>query len=166
MNFQVLPSPTVERRSLCLQGLSSTACPRGAFSLMEVVLSIGLVMFSALVIFSLMPVGLTSLQDSNREIIETEIIKTVESELMFTSFDKLDSYQSERFPIYFSNEGFEVKEGDRDSVFTVRGSTPVTETGGEAKRLTVSIGYRCDPSQSSSRRAVSRITFLVTDRGN
>ncbi|MFZ4681140.1 MAG: hypothetical protein ACOYMS_01455 [Terrimicrobiaceae bacterium] len=134
------------------------------FSLVEVVLAIGLVMFAALVIFSLMPVGLFSLQEANRQIVETEIFNTVGAELVSTPFDRLTNYQTTRFPIYFNNEGIEVA-ADTNSPFIVRGSAPVAEPGGELNRVTISIGYRRDPAQTNANSKVSKRTFLLVNRG-
>jgi uncharacterized protein (TIGR02598 family) len=134
------------------------------FSLVEVVLSIGLVMFAALVIFSLMPVGLFSLQEANRQIVETEIFNTVGAELISTPFDRLTNYQATRFPIYFNNEGIEVS-ADSNSPFIVRGDPPVAEPGGELNRVTISIGYRRDPAQTNANSKVSTRTFLLVNRG-
>jgi uncharacterized protein (TIGR02598 family) len=129
-----------------------------------VVLAIGLVMFSAVVILSLLPIGLNSLQDSSRQIVETQIFKAIEAEMSATSYDKLEDYQASRFPMYFSPEGVEMSGGE-DAPFTVRCGSPVVETGGEAKRVTVSIGYHQDPIQTNARGKISKRTFLLVDRG-
>jgi len=148
-----------------LPGRTSVATKRDGFSLTEVVLAIGLVMFAGVVILSLLPLGLNSLQDSSRQIVETQIFKTVEAEISATSFEALADYQTIRFPMYFSHEGIEMDSKD-DSVFTVRCTAPVAEAGGEAKLMTVSIGYRQDPIQTNAPGRISRRTFLLVDRGN
>lgn len=134
-----------------------------AFSLIEVVLAIGLVTFSALVIFSLLPVGLASLQEANRQIVETEVFSTVGAELASTPFDKLTNYQATRFPIYLNNEGIEVTNS-ADAIFTVRCAEPVAETGGELNRVAVSIGFRRDPAQTNGAGKITKRTFLFVNR--
>lgn len=150
--------------------LSSPPCRSRAcvalkgFSLVEVIMAIGLVMFAALVIFSLLPVGLVALQDANRQIVETEIFNTVGAELASTPFTKLTDYGTSRFPIYFDNEGTEVKTS-ADSTFTVRCTLAAPELGaGELRRATVAIGYRRDPDQSGTTKSSKR-TFLLVNRG-
>lgn len=134
------------------------------FSLVEVILAIGLTTFAALVVFSLLPVGLLSLQDTNRQIVETEVFNTVGAELASTPFDKLTNYQTTRFPVYFSNDGVEVATG-AESSFTVRCSSPEIEPGGELNRVTVSIGYRRDPDQTNGSGRISKRAFLLVNRG-
>jgi uncharacterized protein (TIGR02598 family) len=134
-----------------------------AFSLIEVLLATGLVTFSALVIFSLLPVGLASMQEANRQIIETEVFSTVGAELAATPFDKLTNYQATRFPVYFNNEGIEVGSV-ADAIFTVRCAAPVAEPGGELNRVSVSIGFRRDPAQTNGSGKISKRTFFLVNR--
>lgn len=134
------------------------------FSLVEVILAIGLTTFAALVVFSLLPVGLLSLQDTNRQIVETEVFNTVGAELASTPFDKLTNYQTSRFPVYFSNDGVEVASGPESS-FTVRCSSPQLEPGGELNRVTISIGYQRDPDQTDGSGRISKRAFLLVNRG-
>ena len=142
-----------------------TSRRREGFSLVEVVLAIGLVTFAMLVIFSLLPVGLFSLQESNRQIVETEIFNTVGAELSSTPFDQLTNYQqSTRFPIYFNNEGVEMTTSN-NAVFIVRCSTPVADSNAELTRVTVLIGFRRDPAQSNATAKASKRAFLLVNKG-
>src|SRR5690349_17934404 len=135
---------------------------RGGFSLVEVLMATGLVTFALLVIFSLLPAGLATLQDANRQIVETEIYNTVGAELASTPFEKLTDYQDSRFPVYFDNEGLEVKNA-ADAVYYVRCTLAAAELGdGELRRATVSIGHRRDPSDPAVK--ASRRTFLLVNR--
>ena len=62
---------------------------KNAFSLVEVILAIGITMFAGLVIFSLLPAGLSSLQDTGMQIVKTEIFRTIEAELSSTPYGEL-----------------------------------------------------------------------------
>jgi uncharacterized protein (TIGR02598 family) len=115
------------------------------FSLIEVVMAIGLAMFSLLVIFSLIPTGLNSLQETNRQFVETEILNTVSAELGSTSYKELDDFVNQRFPMYFDNEGAET-ENATEAIFTVRCRLEAPELGGgELRRARVFIGFRREP---------------------
>lgn len=137
---------------------------REGFSLVEVVLAIGLVTFAMLVIFSLLPVGLFSLQESNRQIVETEIFNTVGAELSSTPFDQLTNYQTTRFPIYFNNEGTEISTSN-NAIFIVRCNAPVVESNTELNRVTVLVGYRRDPALTNTTAKASKRSFLLVNRG-
>ena len=102
---------------------------QNAFSLVEVALAVGIVGSALLVIFSLIPVGLSNLQDTGRQIVETEIYNKIGSELTTTAeysappatinqtrTNLLMTYCSgtipgsatPRFPAYFDAEGNEL----------------------------------------------------------
>lgn len=127
-------------------------------------MAIGLVTFALLVIFSLMPAGLGALQEANRQIVETEIFNTVGAELGSTPFSQLDAYATDRFPLYFDNEGIAVT-AEEDATFFVRCTLAAPELGaGEMRRATVAVGYRRDPNAGGVKP--SRRTFLLVNRGN
>jgi len=131
------------------------------FSLIEVVLAIGIITFVLLVVFSLMPVGL---QDANRQLVNSEIFGRIEAELAFTPYDSVAAYQATRFPRYFDNEGLEVRNRNL-AQFIVLCDEPVSDLGGELKRITVRIGFNVNPDDSQQSN-VSKRTFVVADRGN
>ncbi|MEZ0297399.1 MAG: Verru_Chthon cassette protein B [Candidatus Methylacidiphilales bacterium] len=135
---------------------------RSGFSLVEVTLAIGLVAFAIVVIFSLMSVGLATLQEANRQIVETEIFNTVGSELSSTPFDQLSTYCSARFPVYFDNEGVETTSVP-NRVFTARYEIAAPEGAGELRRITVSVGYQHDPTETGYKP--TKRTFLIANRG-
>lgn len=145
---------------------ASPAAPRRAFSLVEVLMAIGLVTFALLVIFSLMPAGLAALQGANRQIVETEIFNTIGAELASTPFQTLDDYvknANKRFPVYFDNEGIEVPANSPDKpwIFVVNCNLADPEAGNaELRRATVSIGYKRESDPKPSKR-----TFLLVNRG-
>ena len=60
------------------RGARQAAC--SGFSLVEVVLAIGIASFSLLVIFSLMGSGVSTLQSSSNQIVETEIFNKIGAE--------------------------------------------------------------------------------------
>jgi len=139
-----------------------------AFSLVEVVLAIGLATFALLVIFSLLPAGLKSLQEANRQIVETEIFNSLGAELASTKFKEMDAHLASRFtrPLYFDNEGLQVDSADKASFFVI-GEAYGAEGAGELRRVTVSIGFQREPVEFDDPRAphTTRRTFLLVDRG-
>lgn len=126
-------------------------------------MAIGLAMFALLVIFSLIPTGLNSLQETNRQFVETEILNTVSAELESTSFKQLDTFVPQRFPMYFDNEGAELDTAT-DAVFIVRCQLEAPELGaGELRRARVSIGFRRDPVLTDP--SIRQRAFWFADRG-
>ncbi len=162
--FLLQPRAARDRRPHLSLALARTR----AFSLVEVVLAIGLATFALLVIFSLMPAGLRSLQEANRQIVETEIFNSLGAELASTKFEEINSYLASRFqqPLYYDNEGLEVSTADEASFFVI-GEAYDPEGAGELRRVTVSIGFQRAPVGISSSRAphTTRRTFLLADRG-
>jgi len=138
---------------------------RAAFSLIEVILAIGLVTFALLVIFSLVPTGLATLQAVSRQIVETEILNTVGAEFESTPFDQMEAFCDSRFPQYFDAEGIEM-DGAAGAVFTVRCTLEKPELGaGELRRARVAVGYQRDPESNDTSGRVTRRTLLLVDKG-
>lgn len=135
------------------------------FSLVEVILAIGLITFAMLVIFSVLPVGYASLQDSSRQIVETEIFNMVGAELDSTARSQLTNYQGTRFPIYLDSEG-EEQSAASNAVFIVRCGSPVADANPELSRVTVAIGFHQDPGATNSSAKSSKRTFLLVNRGS
>ena len=139
---------------------------RKGFSLVEVVLAIGLMMFALLVIFSLIPTGLGVLHDASRQIVETEIFNTVGAELAATPFTNMDAYQASNALQYFDVEGQKVASDK--AVFLVRCDLAAAEfvtadnTNGELRRATVRIGFHQDPTNAQK---PTRRTILLGNRG-
>lgn len=137
------------------------------FSLVEMVMGIGIVGFSLPVILSLLPLGNANLQDATRQMIQSEIFDTVRSELATTSFNELDSYcghsgTAERFPIYFDAEGVETAK--TNAVYIAQ---CVLSGTGELRQATVRIGFHQDPGTSdSSAVKAEKQTFVLANRGS
>ena len=136
---------------------------KNAFSLVEVILAIGITMFAGLVIFSLLPAGLSSLQDTGMQIVKTEIFRTIEAELSSTPYGELENHQKARFPIYFDNEGLEVSNAS-NAIFTVRCEIPTLESEGDLSRMVVKIGHLQDPEQAGSSKKISKRGFLIANK--
>lgn len=136
------------------------------FSLVEVVIAIGLSTFALLVMFSLLPVGLNTLQDANRQIMETEIFNTVGAELNSTEFDKLDDFVNDasQFPRYYDIEGQKI-DSAAGAVFIVRCEIPAADPGdiAETLRVIVKVGFQRDPVDSAAPQ--KKRAFLLSNRG-
>lgn len=74
------------------------------FSLVEVVVAMGIVTFSLVAMLGLMPVGLSTLRQSMDRNAEAQILGQISSELFATSFDRLGEYAG-KSPYYFDGEG-------------------------------------------------------------
>ena len=140
-----------------------------AFSLVEVTLATGMITFSFLVMLGLMPVGLTALNDSGKQMAQTTIFNTIETELAQTGWTNLTSYVG-RFPKYFDLQGNEVASSG-DSIYTVRLSvgqparssgSAMPASGTNVETAVVSIGYQVDPRDTT--RNVSQTSFLLFNR--
>ena len=149
--------------------------PKGcvAFSLMEVVFATGLCTYALLVIVSLLPVGLGSIQKANQQMTQTEIFNQIWSEVNTTPYGNISSY-SRLMPgiTYYDSNGTETNQAS--AVFTVVCSQPPmtlsTASGGsyatnELTAVKVQIGYHVDPTSvtATDGRVASR-TFLVARR--
>lgn len=78
--------------------------PRQAFSLVEVVLALGIVSFGLLTTLGLMSVGLTTLHQAMQQTVETQIVQSINSQALLTSYTNLATvYSGTTF--YYDDEG-------------------------------------------------------------
>jgi uncharacterized protein (TIGR02598 family) len=140
------------------------------FSLVEVVIAIGLSTFALLVMFSLLPVGLNTLQDANRQIMETEIFNTIGAELNATKYDSLDDYVGPELSPnyrYYDIEGQEM-DSDTGAVFFVKCKITTAVPGDETRRVRVFISFQKnikDPDWNEDGPYVKERAFLLANRG-
>jgi len=77
---------------------------RGAFSLIEVTMALGLVSFSMLSILGLLPVGLKTFRDSKVETAMGGIQRQLRAEVLSEPFSSLETFAATT-KLYFSDEG-------------------------------------------------------------
>ena len=145
------------------------------FSLVEVVLAIGLTTFALLVMFSLMPVGLNTMQDTNRQIVESEIFNMMGAELTTVKYSLLDDYtaSASNFPAYFDMDGLKLAATDKArAVFTVKCAV-LDNKADENRRALVFVGYRIKEAdldklisdKKYSDPSLKCRSFLLSNRG-
>jgi len=91
-----------------------------AFSLVEAVLSVGIVSFAMLGILGMVPVGLNNFQTALQLTVESSIVQSLTSELQRTDIANLSSSS-----VYFDEQGKPLKsEADASRVYSVTISAP------------------------------------------
>ena len=70
-----------------------------AFSLVEVVIAIGIVSFAVVAILGLIPAGLNTLKDSNGETVRAQIVRSIAASALTANFSSLNAIAS------FDNDG-------------------------------------------------------------
>ncbi len=94
-----------------------------AFSLVEVVLALGVVSFSLVALIGMLPVGLSNFRQAIEIQTQAQIVQQIATELQLAKYSDLSSggYQS-GFPRYFDAEGAAVAEPSK--LYTVTASLP------------------------------------------
>jgi uncharacterized protein (TIGR02598 family) len=157
------------------------------FSLVEVVLSLGIFSFAIITLLGVMPLGLNSLRDSTATTVSSLIVRSIAAEVRQTDFSRLTaaSVPGGETQAWFDSEGFVAPDNDVGrQVFSIR--TEVTEPGSvdtpslaaltfptadhsgtppnaKIKRVNISI-YRGTPRDDGSNRIGSSVLF-VGDNG-
>ncbi len=85
---------------------------RCGFSLVEVIMALGIVGFAAVTMMALVPVGLKSLRNSINQTVESQIGQQISADILQTPFSQVGSFTN-----YYDNEGFPVSSAI-DAVFT------------------------------------------------
>lgn len=119
-------------------------CAR-AFSLVEIVLSLGIVSFAMVSILGIIPVGLSAYRDAMDLSVEAGIAQRLVAEVQRTDFENLGSTN-----FTFDDQGIEVS-ADK-AIFTARVETPQPVSAGgiiradaPARTILIKIGNRQNP---------------------
>jgi uncharacterized protein (TIGR02598 family) len=75
---------------------------RAGFTLLEVVIAIGLCSGALLTIFALLPLGMDVVQDASRQVAENEIFNRLWSQFNTTPFSSLQNWNGSVSPIFMS----------------------------------------------------------------
>lgn len=130
---------------------------RRAFSLVEAVISIGVVSFAMMGILGMVPVGLATFRHAMNLTVESAIVQEVTGELLRTDHANLSADT-----LYFDEQGNPVPTADHPSrIYTVDVPSPrPLEASGlvassAASTVTISIHHRAEPS------AVHRFSVVI-----
>lgn len=95
------------------------------FSLVEIIIALGLVTFAVTATVGLLPVGLTSLNQSMNQTVEAQILRSISSQCVVTKFDSLAANG-----LYFDVDGQSVSSAD--AYYSVKLSTNAPSYPGSA----------------------------------
>lgn len=147
-----------ERRSLRLNNVQA------AFSLVEVVLAIGVMSFAMMAVLGTLPVGLKSSQQSRVQVASANIARQLQAELQQISFDKdssdvLNMQTLKDNPFYFTLEGTRTtKPADAyyEASFVVNDISlpglPIAQNN--ARNVTVTLAYPLSTAQADRQKTV------------
>lgn len=123
-----------------------------AFSLVEMVISLGIVSFAMLGIFGMIPVGLSNFRTAQQLTVESSIVQGIASELQRTDAANLVSES-----LYFDEQGRAVAgSGDSMLTYTVNVSAPQDLDADNlvskdaARSVLVSVRHRAHPGVTNS----------------
>ena len=87
-----------------------------AFSLVEVVMAIGITSFALLGMVALLPIGLKSSHAAVDLMTEAQIVQYARNQLELTSFTNLPIWSTNT--LYFDNQGLPTTNGDPEQIYT------------------------------------------------
>jgi len=103
---------SIMKKILHMQIAKHPAVRKAAFSLVEVLLAIGIVSFALLTIFGLIPVGLEAMNSATQSTVQSDIMKTIYSQLESTPFSELNNFAgpgNTNFPAFFDYDGGQLR---------------------------------------------------------
>lgn len=134
-----------------------------AFSLIEVVLALGIVSFAMMAVVGTLPVGLRSSQQSRSQIAAANIARQIQGDLQQISFRSsvADAFTIEKLsttPFYFSQDGTrsEARDAYYVAAFTLNDVTApgLSVNSSNARRVNVSISYPANVAQANRQQIV------------
>ncbi|PTX98261.1 hypothetical protein DB345_05350 [Spartobacteria bacterium LR76] len=137
--------------------------PARAFSLIEVVLALGIVSFAMMAVVGTLPVGLRSAQQSRSQIAAANIARQIQGDLQQISFessssDDLTIATLPDNPFYFSQDGTRSQERDAYYVasFTLNAinAPGLSVNSSNARSVKVSISYPASVAKANRQEVV------------
>ena len=136
-----------------------------AFSLLEVVIALGIVGFALTTLIGLMPVGLNIFRDSITATVQTDVLRQLTSQFQETPFNKLTNSTK---MLYFSDQSAPV-ETDADALlgvtYTFTANTDLLSSGGYAnanlKTALIMFFTRADRAKSSLAASITNVIYVA-----
>lgn len=173
-------TPVRSASDRCLSGSRTRA-----FSLVEIVLAIGICSFALLAMLGTLPIGLSSLQDSAARTVSSNIVRGMSAEFRQLDFSTLTtSTASNGGTLWFDAEGFPAQSDPTRQVFatlvTVSDPGTVSDPSGDAIRFPTGNGGTTPPNAlvknvgisifrsaplANKANLVETATFFVGDNG-
>ncbi len=91
--------------------------PSSDFSLVEVVLALGVTSFALLSMVALIPLGLTEAREASDTTTESQIVQYARNEIEMTPFTNLSAWVNTNS--YFDNQGLPTTPGAAEQIYTV-----------------------------------------------
>lgn len=139
-----------------------TPAGRAAFTLVEVLLSLGIVSFAFMALCGVLPVGLQSYRDAIDNTCRANIVRVISAELAQAPYDTIEARKGEQR--FFSDQGLEVTS-EKDAHFRVTYQNILTSTSlfgptnSSLKPVTIDI------SSVQGGKPLARVTLFVADNG-
>ena len=128
-----------------------------AFSLVEVVLALGVTSFALLSMVALIPLGLTEAREATDSTTESQIVQYARNEIEMTPFTNLSAWAGTNS--YFDNQGLPTSKGSAEQIYTVSyGVTNVAmSTGGNAANA---MYLNTGPNSTSTNAMVVQVNIV------
>ena len=134
---------------------SGPACR--AFSLIEMVMALGVTSFALVGMVALIPVGLSSARQAADATTESQIIQFSRNELELTSFTNLAVWTGTTN--YFDNQGLPTTQGAPSQIYSVTyavTNVALSTNGGAANPILINTG----PNSTSTNAMVVQVTIV------
>jgi uncharacterized protein (TIGR02598 family) len=137
---------------------------QAAFSLVEVVMALGIAAFCLVALLGLMPVGLKTVRDARGDSLRAEILKSMGNIAQQTDYSLLSNLNSTNY--YFDINGLIVNSNSSDVVYKALLSTgtvvvPPTSTTTNITSVTVAISRSANTNSEATTH-----TLFISNNGN
>src|SRR5688572_4364322 len=98
---------------------------KSGFSLVEVVLALGICSFAMIAIVGMIPVGLNTFKDAMNTTVQSQIVQRIAGDVLLTDYQSLTSFDAGADHSYYNDQGTPVLSGSaKDLAYTARISPP------------------------------------------
>jgi uncharacterized protein (TIGR02598 family) len=146
---------------------------KGAFTLVEVTLAIGIISFAFVAMFGMLPVGLNVSRQAMDTTIEAQIVQQMKTQALQTDFSMLGTL-SDAADVYFDDQGKQVEQSaglyragfssvSEDTLLP--DGTPNGTVTRQLKNVTIFIENTKGAAQSANSKEPKKFTILIPNNG-
>jgi len=129
-----------------------------AFSLVEVVLALGVTSFALLSMVALIPLGLTEAREASDTTTESQIVQYARNEIEMTPFTNLSSWVGVNS--YYDNQGLPTTQGAAEQIYTVSYGVTNVAMCPAGSSAASSMFINTGPNSTSTNAMVVQVTIV------
>lgn len=120
--------------------LGRKTCARRGFSLIEVTIALGIVVFAGITVIGVIPVGLLILRDAMNDTAESQIVQSITNDIVLTNYSDLVNYSKRFYDVEGMPIGTQGGTAPSNTFYTATIITPIMDLASTIPNLSSGVG--------------------------